>query len=106
MPTLGRPSPGSLHTADHLERSGVRARSSGLPTPGSSKMDSKMSPTFCPTTAGNRPIRPITSAGQPRSRWHVDHPAGRTDQTYTIFEGTSEIQRLIIARAISGIHIN
>jgi acyl-CoA dehydrogenase len=24
---------------------------------------------------------------------------------YTIFEGTSEIQRLIIARAISGVHI-
>jgi hypothetical protein len=26
-------------------------------------------------------------------------------RTYTIFEGTSEIQRLIIARAISGVHI-
>jgi alkylation response protein AidB-like acyl-CoA dehydrogenase len=26
-------------------------------------------------------------------------------RTYTIFEGTSEIQRLVIARAISGIHI-
>jgi alkylation response protein AidB-like acyl-CoA dehydrogenase len=25
--------------------------------------------------------------------------------TYTIFEGTSEIQRLIIARAISEVHI-
>jgi alkylation response protein AidB-like acyl-CoA dehydrogenase len=25
---------------------------------------------------------------------------------YTIFEGTSEIQRLVIARAISGIHID
>jgi len=24
---------------------------------------------------------------------------------YTIFEGTSEIQRLVIARAISGMHI-
>ncbi|HEY5251467.1 MAG TPA: acyl-CoA dehydrogenase family protein [Acidimicrobiales bacterium] len=24
---------------------------------------------------------------------------------YTIFEGTSEIQRLIIARAVSGVHI-
>jgi acyl-CoA dehydrogenase len=38
-------------------------------------------------------------------RRHADHLAGRTDQTYTIFEGTSEIQRLIIARAISGVHI-
>ena len=25
---------------------------------------------------------------------------------YTIFEGTSEVQRLVISRAISGIHIN
>jgi acyl-CoA dehydrogenase len=29
----------------------------------------------------------------------------RRDRTYTIFEGTSEIQRLVIARAISGLHI-
>ncbi len=29
----------------------------------------------------------------------------RVDDTYTIFEGTSEIQRLVIARAISGLHI-
>jgi acyl-CoA dehydrogenase len=31
--------------------------------------------------------------------------AGRAHATYTIFEGTSEIQRLVISRAISGIHI-
>jgi alkylation response protein AidB-like acyl-CoA dehydrogenase len=36
----------------------------------------------------------------PVERWHRD------SKIYTIFEGTSEIQRLIIARAISGIHIN
>jgi alkylation response protein AidB-like acyl-CoA dehydrogenase len=30
---------------------------------------------------------------------------GRHATTYTIFEGTSEIQRLVIARAISGVHI-
>jgi acyl-CoA dehydrogenase len=30
---------------------------------------------------------------------------GRASRTDTIFEGTSEIQRLIIARAISGVHI-
>jgi acyl-CoA dehydrogenase len=35
----------------------------------------------------------------PVERWHRDA------KIYTIFEGTSEIQRLIIARAISGIHI-
>jgi alkylation response protein AidB-like acyl-CoA dehydrogenase len=31
--------------------------------------------------------------------------SGRNYRNYTIFEGTSEIQRLIIARAISGVHI-
>jgi len=35
----------------------------------------------------------------PVERWHRD------SKIYTIFEGTSEIQRLIIARSISGIHI-
>jgi acyl-CoA dehydrogenase len=35
----------------------------------------------------------------PVERWHRDA------KIYTIFEGTSEIQRLVIARAISGIHI-
>ncbi len=35
----------------------------------------------------------------PVERWHRD------SKIYTIFEGTSEIQRLIIARAISGVHI-
>ncbi len=35
----------------------------------------------------------------PVERWHRDA------RIYTIFEGTSEIQRLVISRAISGIHI-
>jgi alkylation response protein AidB-like acyl-CoA dehydrogenase len=35
----------------------------------------------------------------PVERWHRDA------KIYTIFEGTSEIQRLIVARAISGLHI-
>ena len=35
----------------------------------------------------------------PVERWHRDA------KVYTIFEGTSEIQRLIISRAISGVHI-
>jgi hypothetical protein len=29
----------------------------------------------------------------------------RTPVSYTIFEGTSEIQRLVVARSISGLHI-
>jgi acyl-CoA dehydrogenase len=36
----------------------------------------------------------------PVERWHRDA------KIYTIFEGTSEIQRLVISRAISGVHIN
>jgi hypothetical protein len=33
--------------------------------------------------------------------WSLDHAFG----THTIFEGTSEIQQLVIARAISGMRI-
>jgi len=36
---------------------------------------------------------------------HSPIRAERRDSNYTIFEGTSEIQRLVIARAISGVHI-
>jgi acyl-CoA dehydrogenase len=35
----------------------------------------------------------------PVERWPRD------SKIYTIFEGTSEIQRLVVARAISGMHI-
>jgi hypothetical protein len=36
---------------------------------------------------------------------HACRLDGRTKPIYTIFEGTSEIQRLVVARAISGVHI-
>ena len=36
---------------------------------------------------------------------HWDVLRGRKRETYTIFEGTSEIQRLVVARSISGLHI-
>ena len=36
----------------------------------------------------------------PVERWHRD------SKIYTIFEGTSEIQHLVVARAISGVHIH
>ena len=40
------------------------------------------------------------------SRWrHVAVHGGRGSLIYTIFEGTSEIQRLVMARASSGLHI-
>lgn len=35
----------------------------------------------------------------PVERWHRD------SKIYTIFEGTSEIQRLVVARAVSGLHL-
>jgi alkylation response protein AidB-like acyl-CoA dehydrogenase len=36
---------------------------------------------------------------QPVERWHRDA------KIMTIFEGTSEVQQLVIARAISGMHL-
>jgi alkylation response protein AidB-like acyl-CoA dehydrogenase len=36
----------------------------------------------------------------PVERWHRD------SKIYTIFEGTSEMQQLVIARAISGMRIS
>jgi hypothetical protein len=37
--------------------------------------------------------------------WYSPDPAGPTVETYTIFEGTSEIQRLVISKAISGLRV-
>jgi hypothetical protein len=40
-----------------------------------------------------------------RSSQHMYALNGCRRNSYTIFEGTSEIQRLVIARALSGVHI-
>jgi alkylation response protein AidB-like acyl-CoA dehydrogenase len=52
----------------------------------------------------NEAIQILGGAGyireHPVERWHRDA------KIFTIFEGTSEIQHLVIARAISGVHIN
>jgi alkylation response protein AidB-like acyl-CoA dehydrogenase len=45
------------------------------------------------------------SAGQAWVRCLWWGHSARLEEIYTIFEGTSEIQRLVIARAISGMRI-
>jgi hypothetical protein len=44
-------------------------------------------------------------AGQTRIRRLRREPSAGLEGIYTIFEGTSEIQRLVISRAISGMRI-
>ena len=68
--------------------------------------EGSMSKLFAGETAGKVTEEAIQILGgygyvreYPVERWHRD------SKIYTIFEGTSEIQRLIIARAISGVHI-
>jgi alkylation response protein AidB-like acyl-CoA dehydrogenase len=47
----------------------------------------------------------VKSAGQCRIGATQHNLQASTEKIYTIFEGTSEIQRLVIARAISGMRI-
>jgi hypothetical protein len=61
-----------------------------------------------PTYPYNAPNLPgFNATRRTRFRTSTDSPAlpGRCRRSYTIFEGTSEVQRLVIARAISGVHI-
>jgi hypothetical protein len=46
-----------------------------------------------------------TSRLGPACPMDVHALVGRSDVIYTIFEGTSEIQRLVVARSISGLQI-
>jgi hypothetical protein len=43
--------------------------------------------------------------GQPCDRQHAHCSAETTSDNFTIFEGTSEIQRMIIGRAITGLDV-
>lgn len=45
------------------------------------------------------------SAGKGGFAAYATEVPASTEQIYTIFEGTSEIQRLVISRAISGMRI-
>ncbi|MFJ4974534.1 acyl-CoA dehydrogenase family protein [Streptomyces coeruleorubidus] len=54
-------------------------------------------------TASEKAVQVLGGAGY--SREHPVERMYRDAKIYTIFEGTSEIQRLVIARAISGRHI-
>jgi len=65
-------------------------------------------PNSIPTTGrevaepGGRPVtKVLTTPHEVDERIRLEHLFG----SYTIFEGTSEVQRLVIARAVSGIHI-
>jgi hypothetical protein len=48
---------------------------------------------------------PGAGDGQGPGQRHDPTLGGPLGRTYTIFEGTAEIQRLVVARAISGLHI-
>jgi hypothetical protein len=67
---------------------------------------SSKSPSLHPSLqrASSRRIERDAADANPHWQW-LHGPAGQVDDSYTIFEGTSEIQRLVIARSISGIHI-
>jgi hypothetical protein len=43
--------------------------------------------------------------GRKHDRQHACYWAPRTPDNFTIFEGTSEIQRLIIGRAVTGLDV-
>jgi alkylation response protein AidB-like acyl-CoA dehydrogenase len=47
----------------------------------------------------------VKTAGQGAIGATHHNLSSSTEEIYTIFEGTSEIQRLVIARAISGMRI-
>jgi hypothetical protein len=61
-------------------------------------------PTFVPTT-GRTGWNSRDAVDARRNSSATRGRDGHRPGTYTLFEGTSEIQRLVIARAASGMHI-
>lgn len=64
---------------------------------------SKLRASELAVAAAEKAVQILGGAGY--SREHPVERMYRDAEIYTIFEGTSEIQRLVIARAISGRHI-
>ncbi len=62
-------------------------------------------PYNCPEQFGTVRMHQHESPDQIGIRRNQSTPSARLSWSYTIFEGTSEVQRLVIARAVSGIHI-
>ncbi|KJE23935.1 acyl-CoA dehydrogenase [Frankia torreyi] len=76
---------------------------SGRPFEAGEGSMSKLKASEVAVWATEKAVQILGGAGYSR-----DHPVERMfrdSKIYTIFEGTSEIQRLVIARAISGLHI-
>jgi hypothetical protein len=58
-----------------------------------------------PYNASNLAGFDATRRTETRTSAHSPALPERGQRSYTIFEGTSEVQRLVIARSISGVHI-
>jgi hypothetical protein len=92
----------------HTDSSCLHAASPVKPVPGRIEWlllrQSGRIPTFIPTTRNNSPVETDTPRESSlRSGREVTQRT--SDVTYSIFEGTAEIQRLVVARSISGLHI-
>jgi acyl-CoA dehydrogenase len=76
----------------------------GQPFAGAEGSQSKLFAGETAVWVTERAVQILGGAGyvrdSPVERWYRD------SKIFTIFEGTSEIQRLVIARAISGLHLN
>ena len=93
-------------TAPRLRRRGLRWHGPGDPSSARRKRpDPGAIPTFIPTTAR----MPEHRSGRPRNivpGQDTSTDVGeRSFGNYDIFEGTEQIQQLVISRAISGLHI-